>query len=358
MKQLSALLLLFFVLIINVGASERKMIVGVSESPPFVYSQDGRYTGLNVDLWEEIADSLLIDYEYKKYTIAGLISALRNGEIDLCISPLTITASRLEYLNFSVPVYVSDLAFAVVRSEDASYFGILARFFSWEFFSVVGGLFLVILVFGFAVWLFENRKNDDFPKGWRGIFDGVWWSAVTMTTVGYGDKSPKTFGGRFLAVIWMFTAVIIISSFTAGITSSLTVNTLNNEVNELSDLRKIPTGTVSGSSSEAMTKEFHIDAIMFPSVRDGLEAMLSGRIKAFVYDEPILRYYLGQLEMSGDTYLMTDRFYSDYLGFCALDYRLIRKVNPLLIELMDGEQWKQMLTEYGLLQHNKKGAIK
>ncbi len=357
MKQLSALLLLFFVLIVNVSASERKMIVGVSESPPFVYSQDGRFTGLNVDLWEEIADSLNIDYEYKKYTIAGLISALRNGKIDLCISPLTITASRLEYMNFSVPVYVSDLAFAVTRSQESTFFGILARFFSWEFFSVIGGLFLVILVFGFAVWLFENRRNEDFPKGWKGVFEGVWWSAVTMTTVGYGDKSPKTFGGRFLAVIWMFTAVIIISSFTAGITSSLTVNTLNSEINELSDLRKIPTGTVRGSSSEAMTKEFHIDAIMYPSVREGLEHMLTGRIKAFVYDEPILRFYLGQMEMDGDTYLLTDRFYSDYLGFSAMDYSIIRKINPLLIELMDGEQWKQMLTEYGLLQHNKKGAV-
>ncbi|MGO2102628.1 MAG: ion channel [Psychroflexus halocasei] len=44
-----------------------------------------------------------------------------------------------------------------------------------------------------------------------------------MTTVGYGDKSPLSLGGRIVGLIWMFMAVIILSSLTAGIASALTV---------------------------------------------------------------------------------------------------------------------------------------
>ena len=37
--------------------------------------------------------------------------------------------------------------------------------------------------------------------------DGVYWAVVTMTTVGYGDKTPKTTAGRIIAVVWMLAKI-------------------------------------------------------------------------------------------------------------------------------------------------------
>ncbi len=47
-----------------------------------------------------------------------------------------------------------------------------------------------------------------------GIGHGIWWAMMTMTTVGYSDKAPKTMGGRIIALIWMIFSIIFIANIT------------------------------------------------------------------------------------------------------------------------------------------------
>jgi len=49
------------------------------------------------------------------------------------------------------------------------------------------------------------------------VADGVWWSIVTMTTVGYGDVSPKTIEGRGVAVFLMICGISVICMLTGKI---------------------------------------------------------------------------------------------------------------------------------------------
>lgn len=51
------------------------------------------------------------------------------------------------------------------------------------------------------------------------VADALWWSVVTVTTVGYGDVSPVTGEGRLIAVVLMFVGIGGISAFTATIAS-------------------------------------------------------------------------------------------------------------------------------------------
>ncbi|MFQ5630302.1 MAG: potassium channel family protein [bacterium] len=69
-------------------------------------------------------------------------------------------------------------------------------------------IIVLVLVSAAALAYFE-------PK--IGYYKAVWWSIVTVTTVGYGDISPETAGGKVVASIIMFLGIGIIGTFTATI---------------------------------------------------------------------------------------------------------------------------------------------
>lgn len=82
---------------------------------------------------------------------------------------------------------------------------------------------LMALVSGFFCWIMETWANTEefpreFPIGW---FEGFWWSFVSMTTVGYGDKSPRTFVGRLFSVVWIFTGITVCGILTALLTTRI-----------------------------------------------------------------------------------------------------------------------------------------
>jgi voltage-gated potassium channel len=51
----------------------------------------------------------------------------------------------------------------------------------------------------------------------RSVPDALWWSVVTLTTVGFGDISPVSLGGRLIGVVLMFFGIGVLGMFTATI---------------------------------------------------------------------------------------------------------------------------------------------
>lgn len=131
-----------------------------------------------------------------------------------------------------------------------------------------------------------------FPENYKdGIWEAFWWAVVTVVTVGYGDKTPTGKAGRIIATIWMFTGVLLISYFTASVSSILTVQRLDNNITTIQDLYNKSVGTVKGSTAAEFLASTKSYVVLFDSIEDAFLALDDGKIKAIVYDAPVLRYY-------------------------------------------------------------------
>ncbi|XP_028518307.1 uncharacterized protein LOC110250149 [Exaiptasia diaphana] len=97
-------------------------------------------------------------------------------------------------------------------------------FSAWPFLLFILG---VAMTAGLVVWMLEKvaRSQEFTVKFATGAWDGFWWAVVTMTTVGYGDKAPKSIPGRLFCLLWIIVGINIVATFTALITATVTANT-------------------------------------------------------------------------------------------------------------------------------------
>jgi ABC-type amino acid transport substrate-binding protein len=331
------------------ASSDKTLVIGTKEAPPFsMKTADGKWAGISIDLWRQIAQALDLSYEYRETNIQGLIEGVKEGSLDAAVAAMTITPEREQVLDFTHPFHSTGLAIAVKSKTGNPWISVLKGFISFAFFKVLATLALVLLGVGILAWWFERKKNPQhFGEGpAKGIWSGFWWSAVTMTTVGYGDKAPVTFGGRVVALIWMFTAIIVISSFTASITSSLTVTQLDSAVKGPADLPYVRVGTIPKTTSADYLQQSRTSFKPYKSPVEGLKALKEGEIDAFVYDAPILRYLVNQ-EYKGSLEVLPKIFMRQDYGFALpAGSRLREAVNRILLEKIQEETWRETLSTY------------
>ncbi|XP_022784223.1 uncharacterized protein LOC111324830 isoform X2 [Stylophora pistillata] len=88
---------------------------------------------------------------------------------------------------------------------------------------IIGLTLILTVISGVFIWILDRHKNPvDFPPSFiSGSWQGFWWAFVTMTTVGYGDTSPKSVPARLYSILWMLLGMVAFSVLTANVTSSL-----------------------------------------------------------------------------------------------------------------------------------------
>ena len=85
-------------------------------------------------------------------------------------------------------------------------------------------LFLIVLIPSFlltstfGIYLFEYILADDGENKFSSLFNSLWWTVVTFTTVGYGDMSPVTFTGRMFTFVVMAAGLINFSIIVSLVT--------------------------------------------------------------------------------------------------------------------------------------------
>ncbi len=340
MRKFHFWILVCLIAIQNLPAQDSTLVIGIKEAQPFVgLNARGVPHGLSIDFWQLVQRDAGVPYSYKTFTsLPEMLDAIAKGEVDMSVNPVTVSDQRMQTLDFSQPFYISGTS--LVRKDQNHWWDVLKNIFSWRFLSAVAILLVIIFIFGLLIWYFERRKNpEQFAGGLKGLADGFWWSAVTMTTVGYGDKAPVSRGGRVVGFIWMFAAIIMISSLTAGIASSLTVRSLESSIRSAEDLKRFSVGTIHESSSAHYLDLFGVEAQQFTSVEEGLRAVAEDDLEVFVYDRPILQYYLNENNFE-DLVLSPKDLKTDYYSFSFKKGSSLRDyLDPFVVKALKSEQW-------------------
>ncbi|MEL7088542.1 MAG: transporter substrate-binding domain-containing protein, partial [Planctomycetota bacterium] len=187
--------------------------VGTKVAAPFaIKDDDGTWSGISIDLLRQVALKLDREFVISEFESPGaIVDAATRNEIDVGMAALSVTSEREQVSDFSHPYYQSGLKVAIPRKSGSEWMNLFRALTSGPFLATVGALALLLFATGAVMWLIERRHNSEhFPEDpIEGVGSGFWWSAVTMTTVGYGDKAPITFLGRAIAVVWMFAALIL-----------------------------------------------------------------------------------------------------------------------------------------------------
>ena len=330
------------------------LIVGVYQNPPFVIkTEDQGFEGLSIDLWESIAASAELHFAYELHSdFISIMKKLEYREIDLIINPMDVNDLRVEKFDMTQPFSISSIGVAIPYLNRSTFSVFVSNIFSLAFLEIILLLIFVIFVFGFLLWLVERKQNKfQFRPGLLGLFDGLWWSAVTMTTVGYGDKAPKTNKGKAIAIIWMFTAVIIISSFTAGIASTLTISSLQTDIQNVEDIRLVEkVSTVGASSGETYLQQENIAINQtYASPILALRALAKKENDVLLYDKTVLQYYINRLSLGEKVNLLPLTLRENYQSFMLFkDHPYFDRINAGLLTVIQQDQWLDVQSKYGL----------
>ena len=309
------------------------LTVATKKAPPFVMQdEDGNWHGISIDLWELIAAELEVEPTYVELSLTDIIDGIAESRYDIAVGAITATTKREQRLDFTHTFHSTGLGAATTVSNSNPWLAVAANMFSLRFLSVILALIGVLLVTGAAVWLFERKRNAEEFGGsiLSGLGQAFWWSAVTMTTVGYGDKSPKTPGGRAVALLWMFVSVIIISSFTAAIATSLTIGSLSQGISDPDDLPSAKVAVVENSTAAQWASVQLRRVYTVETLPEALDQLAAGEVSAVVHDAPLLRWLVSRHE-AALTVLPQTFQRQDYAFAVPPGSELREKVNRILL---------------------------
>jgi polar amino acid transport system substrate-binding protein len=323
------------------------LVVGTFEVPPFAMRDSGgSWSGIAIELWREVARRQGIPYRLEEHDLQSLLAAVETGRVDVAVGPLLITADRERLIDLTSPFM--HVALAIGTRPETGWWAALRSVLSGPLLWATLGLAVLLLVFAALVWLLERHRNPEHFGGarMRGLGDAIWWSASTMSTVGYGDRTPVTFWGRTTGIVWMFVSIVLVSAFIALVTSAVTVRQLQTQIRSIADLARVRVAAVSASGSAEYLRDLGIIAVSCETVGACLDALVAGDVDAVVEEWPVLRWE-ARHRYPGRLAIVPQPFARGFLGFALpRDSPRRRALNVTLLQVLDDPAWQEISRTY------------
>ncbi len=324
----------------NLIVQEKKLRVGIAGEPPGVMRTQGvQLTGLSVEYFREFAKTLELEHELIYYSTAEeALAALADGKLDLALGTISITAERIAKFDFTQTIARNQLTL-LLPSSPPTLWSTIKPFLGRAFLSSLGGIFLCLFIVGNLLWFAERHHNSEqFAHSYRkGVTEGMWCALATFTTVGYGDRFPVTYLGRFVAGMWMILSLVVVTSLTAGIATTLAIafsNQPSERFNRPSDLNGARVSTVGKGSAEASWAKFYGARVSETAhLSEAIKLLANGQVDGVVAPRDILEFYLHQ-HPQAPYQLANFNFGTQNYGIALpLNSPLTRELNELLLRL-------------------------
>lgn len=326
------------------------MEVGIHQKPPYAIKEaDGGWSGLAVVLWERIAARTGIEFHYVEKPFEEIEPMVANGSLDAAVGEFEVNPDSERVLDFTQPYLIASLAIAKPRQRifDQWMHG-LGLIADPAFLQLLVAILIVMLVLSVLIWLAERRRSDGpFPMGIRGVGSALWFTIVTASTVGYGDKTPSSLVGRILASIWMVIGVAVVSSFTAIIVSGMSSARQDSNALRLADLAQLDCGVLEGSMAERILKEAGIRVESFEDLQTAVTEMEDGNLHVLAGDRFSLTWLQRQQER-GNARMRLEIPHIDIRdAFIAIPIRSshpeYNTINQALLEVTSSSEWQGVI---------------
>lgn len=298
------------------------IIVSIKNEPFFMNKQaskvetgNARYEGYAIDLIDELSKIVGFDYEFKevddgkygKYNETtkewnGLIQEVMVGKADLAIADLSITSSREDAVDFTLPFMSTGISilFKKPTTKELEFFSFLSPFENHVWFYVCGAYFgvssLLFIVARVSPYEWADphpcRKEDKILRNQFSIKNSFWFTMAAVMQQG-SDLAPRSLSTRLVAAIWYFFTLIMISSYTANLAAFLTVEKVVYPIEKAEDLYHHPlnikygcvesgsTHTFFQNSKNIYNKMFH-EMVMVKSNEEGKALVEKGNYAFFM----------------------------------------------------------------------------
>ncbi len=249
----------------------KKLKIGVHNFKPVVFKKGEKWTGFEIELWEKIAQTLNIEYEFvENKNFSDLLSRISIGEYDIAMVGITRTIDRAKKLRMSFFTLNTGLGIAVIPTQVFSVKDLLEGVFSRQTMIVLIILVLFALVTANIYWFIESGLSVS-GKYIPGVFESFWWSIVTFSTVGYGDISPVSVAGRIFGIFSILFGLAIFGLYIGQVSASLTLTKMKSKILSVDDFVNKKIG------------------VKFESLKEAYNVMKAQAIDAVVADLPVLQ---------------------------------------------------------------------
>ncbi|KAJ4841542.1 hypothetical protein Tsubulata_001750, partial [Turnera subulata] len=251
-------------------------------------SQNETYiTGFSINVFEAVVKRLPYSLPYVLVPFYGtydeMVAQVYHKDLDAAVGDTEIMADRFLYAGFSQPYIDSGLVMVVTEKSEKSKSTWMLKTFTPKMWLLMATMHLFI---GSVVWLIERRHNAEF----EGIGAMLWFSVTVIFSA--QREQVKSNLARLVLTPWLFVILIIVTSFTASLTSTMTLSRIQPSILDIQTLKN--TNAPVGCNGNSFILRYLTNVLLFKpenirsisSINDYPEAFESGDIKAAFFVEP------------------------------------------------------------------------